>query len=130
MTPKLLFQEFFSSIIVNFRNKTDSIFKIFTPKFSEVLHQRKNMVATWKTSSKYSIICREKEWRWAPSNIAPDSFPTPQITYFFFPWSFFHPISYYCKYLFSKCSFQSTAFPLSTTSYQNSSTLNFKYDLY
>ena len=35
--------------------------------------------------------------------------------------------AHHCKYLFSKCSFQSTAFPPSTTSSQNSSTLNFNF---
>ena len=61
MTPKLLFQDLFSSVVVNFRNKTNSNFKIHTTKFSEVLHQRKNMVATWKTSSKHKITCRAKK---------------------------------------------------------------------
>lgn len=50
MTPKLLFQDLFSSVIVNFRNKTNSNFKIHTTKFSEVLHQR-----TWQLPGKHPV---------------------------------------------------------------------------
>ena len=51
MTPKLLFQDLFSSVIVNFRNQTNSNFKIHTTKFSEVLHQRR----TWQLPGKHPV---------------------------------------------------------------------------